>query len=169
MPWDSVRETPGNSDVRKAVFPAVLTINMFVLWWKKTQNLTTKSSCMLIWEEKPVWGEYNGEFVHANADNPIAWKLGLSSQPKWHLIPSQLGKSIPLLLLEEMKDDSCRCIPRRLRSGRYSIWPAPCWWLWALLSPHARKPSQHGLVHQNKENKNYCWPFLAICPIASPC
>lgn len=37
MPWDSVRETHGNPDIRKAgFFFAVLTINMFVLWWKKS-------------------------------------------------------------------------------------------------------------------------------------
>lgn len=72
MPWDSVRETHGNSDIRKVVGGEVCSVdNKYVCSMAGKKPLGTKSSCRLIREEKPVCGEYNGEFVHVDADKPI--------------------------------------------------------------------------------------------------
>lgn len=66
MPWDSVRETHGNADIRKAgVFCSV--DNKYVCSMVEKKPLGTKRPCRLIQEEKPVCGEYNGEFVHTSA------------------------------------------------------------------------------------------------------
>lgn len=72
MHWGSVRETHGNSDIRKAGFSCSVD-NKYVcsMIEKKKKILGTKDPCRLIWEEKPVCGEYNGEFVCTDADKPI--------------------------------------------------------------------------------------------------
>lgn len=126
MPWDSVRETHGNSDIRKAGFPCSVD-NKYVCYTVEKEPFGTKSPWRLIWEEKPVCDEYNGEFVHADADKPITWKLKSFFWPcSLHVIestqlafnPPRAGEIHLSLSREKKKTDSCGCISRRLSPGR---------------------------------------------------
>lgn len=116
---------------------------MFVLWWKK-KTLGTKSPCRLIREEKPVCGEYSGEFVHTDADKPMTWKRKSFFWPcSFHVIestqrafnPPRAGEIHRSASPERRKSDSCGCISRRLRPGRCWMCAASCRWLAASCKP----------------------------------
>lgn len=162
MPWDSVRETHGNSDISKVMGGWVCSVdNKYVCsmvgkktpWNKKLLQADMGRIACLWWIQWGICSRWCRKAHHLKAEVVVLTLFTpcYRVNPTGHLIPPGLKKSISLPSCEKRKTDCSGCISSRLRPSRCWMCAASCSWLtafrkccyqceWESCSTHGPRP-----------------------------